>query len=127
MTGYDVSEWKPGDVAMVTHRDGHPQGVGIFHIYPSGQTYWQLAEHTFASRVCTAWRLVVIDPEDAEQVERLLGMWANQSTPPYGRRSLHDALREYANPTPRIVEPQGPLTDDELRCLRALITERESS
>jgi hypothetical protein len=60
-------------------------------------------------RFVTCRALMVIDPEDAEQVERLND--ALSTSCPYGAPhevvGLRAALREYANPTPRIEEPQG--------------------
>jgi hypothetical protein len=102
-----VSEWKPGDVATWP-------GMGPVLCVPfeptdlRGATKWanRWGGYTFYDGP-TIRRLVVIDPEDEEQVDRLLTLWANQEAPAYGRRSLVAALREYANPTPRIEEPQG--------------------
>lgn len=59
--------------------------------------------------------LVVIDPEDREQVERLESELARRCGWLVGdaginvsrRAAMQAALREFANPTPRIEEPTG--------------------
>lgn len=102
-------EWKPGDVAMVKCAD-LSERVAIRRAGGSIlEAPWVTKDGDWGDAVAYDPRpLVVIDPEDAEQVERLLGLWANQETPACGRRSLVDALREFANPTPpKPDEPTG--------------------
>ena len=120
MSGYDASEWEPGDVASLTivGRAGTKQVAamrgkdGWYYPTPSGLA----SNFDSASTVIDARRLVVIDPEDAEQVERfreIASRWADDV--PYDdgpgdlnyTTAMQAALREYANPTPRIEEPQG--------------------
>ena len=108
-------EWKPGDVAMVndcTRPDapwkaatckeaaipGQHEAVWILH--DSGAKVW--------GSVSTARPLVVIDPEDREQVERLIGAVHHvdpDGIEPHDIDEMQAALREFANPTPRIEEP----------------------
>jgi hypothetical protein len=54
-------------------------------------------------------RLVVLDPEDGVQVQRLFSTLAKENVHAIsvGYLSLRAALREFANPTPRTEEPQG--------------------
>ena len=106
-----MSDWKPGDVAMVTHQATHPKAkVGL-----RGDAGWFTADVFVPdAAVVTAHRLVVIDPEDREQVERLASIyygkgWHNtylHVRPPM-IDAMQAALREFANPTPRIEEPKG--------------------
>lgn len=128
MSGYDASEWKPGDLGTwpgipvalcVGHEDitGHPRFAhqwGGFVVYGG------------------ASRLVCIDPEDAEQVERLasLAVDAAQGDLDEFKASnvaalLTDALREFARPTPCVEEPTGlgAVVEDEegVRWVRHLV------
>ena len=88
-------EWKPGAVAMVTYPDGNDA-------VPVLTDRGELAPLWIAGGVRTWARdgemiarpLVVIDPEDREQVEAHWRM-AGQTFPSY-----RAALREFANPTP---------------------------
>lgn len=108
-------EWNPGDVAMVTKSNGNTTpavrtrdhkgtdlwvAIGIDHWITDGPHI-------------TARPLVVIDPEDAEQVSRLCSLLGKH----HGAHSAVDldldfvssqaALREFADPKPRIEEPRG--------------------
>lgn len=62
-------EWKPGDVAMVTHQGSHPEPVVAIRAHADswfgGQCFIP------DSVVVTTRALVVIDPEDREQMHRL--------------------------------------------------------
>jgi hypothetical protein len=110
---YNADEWKPGDVAMVTTIDGLEKvamrGVGTWSFaMPDGFTTDYEPHRTARA----ARRLVVIDPEDAEQVQRLRELvWHDSGST---RKALAAALREYANPVPRIEEPLsvGSLIED---------------
>jgi hypothetical protein len=115
-----MSEFKPGDVALLTDRDGE-SCVGVCYLAGDG------CESEYAARARWAtsnrdevWsslgdvrRLVVIDPEDAEQAKRLLDILSASDLaddePIHAEdiTEMQAVLREYANPTPRIVEPQG--------------------
>lgn len=99
-------EWKPGDVAMalgttrpfvvVRHR-GDPD------YWSAADGWWPVA----VNQVALDYRpLIVIDPEDREQVERLHNLWLRE--PDAGFRCLQAALREYADPKP----PKPPKPDE---------------
>jgi hypothetical protein len=95
-------EWKPGDVAVLDYSRG--SFVSVF----TAADYWRTQEDTTAmGDLALAVRpLVVIDPEDREQVERLVSLASHNSC--IGIESWQAALREYANPTPpRPEEPAG--------------------
>lgn len=102
-----MSKWKPGDVALVLNEFG----VWNTAIRVVGRPdYWQYGVSDATAHMgADARPLVVIDPEDAEQVERLMdiyfaiGRWNEDPT-----HDLRDALREFAGPTPaKPEEPQG--------------------
>lgn len=114
-------EWKPGDVVAITEYVGDPipairveAKCGVKHHHVNHDHWHYLrpapcgATWTSASDPA-AHALVVIDPEDAEQVERLADLlaWAlhTSDTP-----RLADALREFADPKPRIEEPANWLS-----------------
>jgi hypothetical protein len=105
-------EWKPGDVAMVRVSEEYAPEVAV-----SSDRQWFVAGPRLGSRhgwyhanVEVIRPLVVIDPEDAEQVERLAstdalrGLGGSFDSLAY---NLADALREFANPTPP--KPQEPM------------------
>src|SRR5690606_10195009 len=94
-------EWRPGDVALV-HLDAETE-VRCMRTKcgdwasPSGAPYDPLL---------TARPLVVIDPDDRAQVERLWDLFGAAKA--YGPDALQAALRELANPTPpKPDEPTG--------------------
>jgi len=106
-----MSAWKPGDVAVAVHPlkdDGVVRGIidtdGRF--YTTDQSVKGVSSSAFA--VSSLRPLVVIDPEDREQVERL-----NDAIDVVGYHHdfvdrLQAALREFATPTPPpIEEPTG--------------------
>lgn len=101
-------KWKPGDVAMiVTPR------TSFLAWKRTGDDLWvdqEGVEFSTASPLSGDWPvrpLVVIDPEDREQVERLrLGLFGTSSHA-HGIEQMQQILREFANPTPRIEEPTG--------------------
>lgn len=110
MTG---REWQPGDVAMVTVGYEANRHVGWFD--GSG---WRYATDLWASSdpaIVTARPLVVIDPEDREQVERLLSLTDGcfndvrvDGTGPTAVDLAQIRLREFASPTPpKPDEPTG--------------------
>ena len=99
-----MSGWKPGDVAL-TSKGTRALLVGRKWIAQDGAPW---SNERFPSNLRP---LVVIDPEDAEQVERLAAIYARQ---PHGAflsdltAELQAALREFANPTPpKPAEPTG--------------------
>jgi len=100
-------EWKPGDVAMskghVIFRaelvTGEPRWHDKFGVLGSDDT-WPTTSQIRP--------LVVIDPEDREQVERLADAFGRASSPAIGwTTQMQAALREFADPKPPIIEPQG--------------------
>lgn len=98
-------EWKPGDVATVS---GEPvtfyENEGTSEVMFTNSSGFQYpARHLRPS----ARPLVVIDPEDAEAVERLLALFKAQDRGPEVVHILQAALREFANPTPP--KPDEPL------------------
>jgi len=109
-------EWQPGDVAMLSGRGGTELGIcyepGIVTERGS-KARWRTAGLDRWSSVSEARPLVVIDPEDREQVARLAVayMSANPgvaSIEPTIHGRLTNALREFADPTPpKPVEPTG--------------------
>lgn len=106
-------EWKPGDVALVDYG----RGVEVMMRDHYGWTSaW--AEITDSENVVESVRpLVVIDPEDREQVSRLgdafcKARWdhtpGSNECDPLTFSSMQAALREFAVPTPpRPDEPTG--------------------
>lgn len=115
-------EWKSGDVALVNDTTtpdapwrpatcqasavkGESEAVWVLH--DSGTRVW--------GSVSLARPLVVIDPEDREQVERLVRLFDGEvvkSDPVTvlddDLRDMQAALREFANPTPpKPDEPTG--------------------
>jgi hypothetical protein len=106
-------EWKPGDVAMIDH--GATGQVVAVRTDLGG---WACSRRGSDGKpfhhegdLLSARPLVVIDPEDREQVERLVQAWerqAGESAFSTTGRYLQAALREFANPTPpRPEEPTG--------------------
>lgn len=107
----DHNNWKPGDRAMVLCADGkwrpatcEPRGDVLIWRFP-GRAYRYVGNSK-------ARPLVEIDPEDREQVERLVDLLRNSG----GFRGVMGAaaayavrasLREFANPTPP--KPDEPL------------------
>lgn len=117
-----MSEFKPGDVAHV--RGEYPSGRSTCEFSEIGlrsiDGFWQLlGEVVHDDHVAEVRRLVVIDAEDSEQVERLgrllwhMSPGANWGVPcgePYAKffEDTEAALREFANPTPpKPDEPMG--------------------
>lgn len=116
-----VQKWKAGDVAMLVTESGAEHvgmvvttGLSIGVIAPTYQALSAIHRDR-RDAVIYAWGpsairpLVVIDPEDREQVERLTRIYYGDKD---GGPTPHDdrmqaALREFANPTPPIEEPQG--------------------
>lgn len=99
-------EWKPGDVAMVSALN-KPEPYRAFY---DGSTWRQYDGAMFCVDSPQSYRpLVVIDPEDREQVERLWQMWRDLA-PDHrlAQDNLQVVLREFASPTPpKPEEPTG--------------------
>lgn len=119
-------EWKPGDVAMVTSGDvkrDAPEACPEFETVIGVRTGmagkhggWNQADGHWIDDdyVYDARRLVVIDAEDREQVERLDALIDKALEGPNSPKwsgpadCLQAALREFANPTPpKPEEPTG--------------------
>lgn len=112
-------EWKPGDIAIRTWEGRHPQRAYVavecgINSHDAGP-HWHIEEHEWdpigveAQIANVAFRpLVVIDPEDREQVERLNDLlWATVDNTT-ATADMQAALREFANPQPpKPAEPQG--------------------
>lgn len=101
-------KWKPGDVAMVRH-DSSEWRTGIRH---GDRARWNTSGgFWFDAQVSEVRPLVVIDPEDREQVERLLCLGGYEVCGVSGGISVENmqaALREFANPKPpKPDEPMG--------------------
>lgn len=114
-------KWKPGDVALWDDGDGSPE---VIFRYLGGDDYdvpeWRTAANGAGYPKAYDIRpLVVIDPEDREQVERLRdlmdGAWVehgNGQVEAWARgargNALQAALREFADPKPpKPDEPTG--------------------
>lgn len=105
-------EWKPGDVA-IADGPGKRLPITFFKNEDSGELMFNNGagyQHKVRHLAGNARPLVVIDPEDREQVERLYRTYA--SIEPNGQMRGSDfmqaALREFANPKPpKPEEPQG--------------------
>ena len=122
--------WKPGDVALVTWNEGaEPE---ILFRYLAGNDFdrpeWQSAEDGEAyPRPDQLRPLVVIDPEDREQVERLVAAWrsAEFGAPPLDNDQpmtvhqlrMRHALRSLIAP-PKPPEPTGlgAVVEDAAKC-----------
>lgn len=109
-----AGEWKPGDVAMVTWSKTGAEKIMLRGV----NDRWYESTGFFRAELARSVRpLVVLDPEDREQVARLaasyaavasarLGdeyiVWENRSPEARDKISadLTAALREFASPTP---------------------------
>lgn len=123
MTG---REWKPGDVAIRTYYGRSKLTVATTCIgeYHEEGLHWHHIDGGW-DRISdddgpTYRPLVVIDPEDREQVERLWRIWTNLA-PDHrlAQDCMQAALREFAHPKPpRPEEPTG---------LGAVVVDRDGS
>lgn len=103
------TDWKPGDIAMVTAGGGAEvavcckAGAGVEGGYQY-RAHWMTASCDEVWSSVEAIRpLVVIDPADARQVQGLLTALAKQRPElgiTVGYVTLQAALREFASPTP---------------------------
>jgi hypothetical protein len=104
MSGYDASEWRPGDVAMVMCNDG-VRRVALYYAHLQGPL-WRFATGGMRDvEISDARRLVVIDPEDMVAVAELATVMMAHGC--RAEDALQTALREFADPSPRIEEPRG--------------------
>lgn len=89
--------WKPGDVAMSKY--------GIVFLTESG---WIFDDHDGPAAVSlqNLRPLVVIDPEDREQIERLAEVFCKSPSSGWVE-AMQVALREYAEP--RLPKPSEPI------------------
>jgi hypothetical protein len=109
-------QWQPGDVAMVTVDYGRATDVAREVVCFRTAGWWRDAK-TGASygsalrEVKDARPLVVIDPEDREQVERLAVLFLGKLSTYVNTadiKAMQAALREFANPKPpKPDEPTG--------------------
>lgn len=111
-------EWKPGDVALVQNEYG-VWNTAILQVRPGGVRWTYGVAFADAPPTWPARPLVVIDPEDREDVERLRDLWDAAHKEQQGfapspahkaarANGLQAALREFANPpSPKPEEPGG--------------------
>jgi hypothetical protein len=94
--------WKPGDIAMVSYGFEEERMMRDHSGWFSASTEISDGDHMFDS----ARPLVVIDPEDREQVDRLTRIIFGPLASAAG--DVAGYLREFASPTPpRPDEPTG--------------------
>lgn len=98
-------EWKPGDVAVIKFSAGDEIGMWLGDRWAVTGGRSQLPNYTISRP------LVVIDPEDRQQVERLAHLITEHdkgATEEAWASDLANALREFANPKPpKPEEPTG--------------------
>ena len=102
-------EWKPGDVAMVNDSTGADDWqLGICSGGgETGRARWRIPRGEVWSSVTDVRPLVVIDPEDREQVARLAWAFWDARPDDDGEADIaymRHALREIASPTPPEVD-----------------------
>ena len=114
-------EWAPGDVALVRPMYcDHPDVVAVRTGVP-GNEGWAYSMVADNGKTTQSWSsdpdglsvvrpLVVIDPEDREQVERLVRIYYHDGGGPLDELAsrMQAALRGFVNPKPqKPEEPQG--------------------
>lgn len=114
-------EWEPGDVALASY-DGEVKTYLYGHEFNTDRFRWVSTDGSTSVDFHMAewWRpIVVIDPEDREQVERLVKALSTGQPliglDPTNREMVDQAwvthtqtaLREFANPTP--LKPEEPM------------------
>lgn len=103
-------EWKPGDVAMWEHRGDRELVFRFLGGFDCDIPEWQTVEGGCGyPREGELHRVVVIDPEDDAQVERLVRLfWDNGNDDCDDPAAMRAALREFADPKPpKPTEPTG--------------------
>jgi hypothetical protein len=114
-------EWKPGDVALVQNEHGVWNTAICQLTPPNGECRWVYGvAFTSVPPTAEARPLVVVDPDDRDQVERLVSAYAahypkvvtglpfGTDPSPWFVESMQTVLREFANPTPpKPEEPTG--------------------
>ena len=98
-------EWKPGDVAMVK-RGPSWTGRAIRTFTGWVDQSGDPDDHAALFDVTDARPLAVIDPEDGEQVERLMTHYAGSPLMDDEVPDMQRALREFADPKPP--KPEEP-------------------
>lgn len=100
-----VTDWKPGDVALVRNEYG-VWNRAILQVRPDGHRWVYGVAWSDIAEDHEVHPLVVIDPEDADSLERLRSDLIDSGWIPQGDAdALDNILRHFANPTPRIEEP----------------------
>ena len=105
-----MSEWKPGDVGSIDSRARFDDSRVMFTGYN-----WVSASGELLNRFLVPRPLVVIDPDSAEDCERLAKAWSGLRYAELGDKPMRlnayraqAALREFATPTPpKPDEPQN--------------------
>lgn len=105
-------EWKPGDVALTTV-GGATEKVSILtETYQSGRRWWRANGWVPPEMVDSARPLVVIDPEDREQIEQIAKRcYAELRAGNVLADRLQAALRALANPKPEEPGRYGVVLD----------------
>ena len=94
-----MSEWKPGDVAIIPFSAGEERGMWL------GDSWAVTGGRAQSSNYATRRPLVVIDPDSDDDLSRL---WRLLPDNLVSADQLQAALREFANPTPpKPDEPTG--------------------
>lgn len=104
-------EWKPGDVAVVVADSVYVGKRAMFCDDGDDRWGWAVESTDGLTRAFGPKELrplVVIDPDSAEDINRLRLLY-NAATGDHtiGLQPLRKAVREFADPTPRIEEPTG--------------------
>lgn len=112
--------WKPGDVALVRN-EWNVWNVAICSVKAGQRGFvWQFGVSDAWEKLDAEARvLVVIDPEDAEQVERLSAIYEAQPFSESEIEAMQAALRAFASATP----PRCPAHGDPACALCSRIAE----
>lgn len=100
-------QWQPGDVALVQNEYG-VWNRAILQVSPGGNRWVYGVSWSEMPEDAPASPMVVIDCGNVTQIEDLRSLVASQPmTQNISFDAMQAALREFANPTPRIEEPTG--------------------
>lgn len=123
--------YNPGNIALCTLDDSIVYRVASQGLSENGKSRtWALSDGGFVAIDDADLRPVaVIDPEDDDQVKRLMRLLGFQADPPYGSHlsEVRTALRVIADPVQDapILENDAPvmvtLEDPELRAMQAVV------